>query len=458
MIRRRPSRNRPSGLSSRPPRQIDVGVPEELERVCLKALTKRPDRRYPTAGAMAEDLRRYLGGRPEGLAGGFRWALPDADAAAGRRSSWPRPGITRTDLGGVEPSRRRSHGVVRFAPRGLRPFGAEDADVYPDLLPGPRGHNGLPECIDSWRSRIEGRPGDTFRVGLIFGPSGVGKTSLVRAGILPRLSGRILSLYIEAEGECTESRLLRGIRGRCRGVPRGASLAATLVALRKGIGVPRGRKVLLVLDQFERWLQGGWGPGRRALVSALRQCDGEHLQALAVVRDDTWAAASRFMRDVGDPIVEGGNSAAVDLFDLGHARRVLEWFGRSYGVLPAGTEDLTTDQQRFLDRAVPALSEGGQVLPIRLSLLAEAVRRRAWLPRTFEAIRTGDVALTFLEETFDSETTPHMWRRHRAGACSVLRALLPGVTVPGSGTGGDPILSFSWPRATSPVRRTSTPS
>src|SRR5205823_5508545 len=159
---------------------------------------------------------------------------------------------------------------------------------FPDLLPGPRDHNGLPECIGSWRSKIDGASGDTFRVGLIFGPSGVGKTSLVKAGLLPRLSGRILWVYAEASGEGTEYHLLNGIRGRCPGLPSGTSLAATLVALRKGTSLPPGRKVLLVLDRFERWLHGGWGREERALVAALRQCDGEHLQALTVVRDDSW--------------------------------------------------------------------------------------------------------------------------------------------------------------------------
>jgi tetratricopeptide (TPR) repeat protein len=35
-------------------------VPVDLETICLKALEKDPDRRYQTAGQMAEDLRRYV--------------------------------------------------------------------------------------------------------------------------------------------------------------------------------------------------------------------------------------------------------------------------------------------------------------------------------------------------------------------------------------------------------------
>ncbi|MGE3821087.1 MAG: protein kinase, partial [Isosphaeraceae bacterium] len=43
-----------------PPRRLDRRIPVDLETICLKAMDKDPDRRYQTAGAMAEDLRRYV--------------------------------------------------------------------------------------------------------------------------------------------------------------------------------------------------------------------------------------------------------------------------------------------------------------------------------------------------------------------------------------------------------------
>ncbi len=43
-----------------PPRRINKRAPVDLETICLKALEKDPDRRYQTAGQMAEDLRRYV--------------------------------------------------------------------------------------------------------------------------------------------------------------------------------------------------------------------------------------------------------------------------------------------------------------------------------------------------------------------------------------------------------------
>src|SRR6202451_2444081 len=44
----------------RPPRQGDDGIPKELERICLKALSRRASERYSTARDLAEDLRPWV--------------------------------------------------------------------------------------------------------------------------------------------------------------------------------------------------------------------------------------------------------------------------------------------------------------------------------------------------------------------------------------------------------------
>src|SRR5262249_36347450 len=191
-----------------------------------------------------------------------------------------------------------------------------------------------------------------------------------------------------------------GLRKRCPALPRGLRLKDALAALRRGQGLPGGKKVLLVLDQFEQWLHAKRSEQNTELVQALRQCDGEHVQCLVLVRDDFGMAATRFMRDLEVRIVEGHNFATVDLFDLGHARKILAEFGRAFGQLHANPAGLTPEQDRFLDQAVAGLAQDGEVISVRLALFAEMVKGKPWTPATLRQVGgTEGVGVTFLEET-----------------------------------------------------------
>src|SRR5688572_29884809 len=47
-----------------PPRRLNVSIPADLETICLKCLEKEPRRRYASAAALSEDLRRFMAGEP----------------------------------------------------------------------------------------------------------------------------------------------------------------------------------------------------------------------------------------------------------------------------------------------------------------------------------------------------------------------------------------------------------
>ena len=254
-------------VEPKPPRELLDSIPAELERICLKALSKRASDRYATAAEFADDLDQWL--KPVTV-------VAQAEAA------------------------------VPVVPKGLRSFDAGDADFFLELLPGQRNRDGLPESIAFWKQRNEQTdPEQTFSVGLIYGPSGCGKSSLVKAGLLPHLSEDVIAIYVEATPDDTELRILRSLNKRLDNLSSrirensdaseqdrslttpATSLTDTLAALRRG----QGRKVVIIIDQFEQWLHAHRAEPEAELVKALRQCDGGRLQAIVMVRDDFYVAA-----------------------------------------------------------------------------------------------------------------------------------------------------------------------
>jgi serine/threonine protein kinase/formylglycine-generating enzyme required for sulfatase activity len=402
----------------RPLRQIDDTIPKELERICFKALSKRASERYTTAKDMAEDLRHFL-----------QTAADVGVPVVGPAPVSPPPGST-LELAPPPPTSRQSDSdqqPIKIVPRGLRSFDEHDADFFLELLPGPRDRDGLPDSIQFWKRKIEQIDPDlTFKVGLIYGPSGCGKSSLVKAGLLPRLGKHVLSVYVEATPEETETRLLKSLRKTCPDLPPGIGLVDSLLVMRQGRVLRSGQKVLLVIDQFEQWLHAKRGEENTELVAALRQCDGEHLQAIVMVRDDFWMAATRFMDALEVELLKGQNTAAVDLFDPRHALKVLTAFGIAYGNLPERTGDFSQDQHAFLDRAISELDRDGKVISVRLALFAEMVKGKPWTPATLRDVGgTEGVGVTFLEETFSSAQANPRHRLHQKAAQAVLKALLP---------------------------------
>src|SRR5262249_15414722 len=116
----------------------------------------------------------------------------------------------------------------------------------------------------------------------------------------------------------------------------------------------------------------------------------------------------------------------VDLFDRDHARKVLAAVGRAFGKLPEKSHETSKEQQEFLNQAVSGLAKEGKVICVRLSLFAEMMKGKAWLPATLKEVGGGaGVGVTFLEETFSASTAPPEHRYHQKVARTVLKALLP---------------------------------
>ncbi|MEY3173165.1 MAG: hypothetical protein RLZZ436_1079 [Planctomycetota bacterium] len=378
-----------AGSDPVPPRAVQPEIPRELEDIVLRLTARQPSRRYQDAEELIADLRHWLQQQESGTA-------------------------DRTEAPAV--------------PNGFLPFEVEHAKFYCGLLPGLRDRDGLPESIRFWKRRIESNAvEDCFGTGLISGPCGCGKSSFIRAGLLPSLRRNIATACLEMTSENPEFLLLSTLRRLCPALPSGATLSESCALLREGHEqADAGPQVLLVLDQFEQCLQWGFVEPDSELMAALRQCTTWRLQVLLVIREEYTARAAELMRELEQPLAETRNCMLLDNFEAAHAERVLMRFGRGLQKLPALESDLQPAHYEFLRRAVENVSIGGRTAPIRLAWLTDWLRRRPWESASLAGLRIGaDPGVLCLEEHFDSPRSLPGCRALAAVAQRICGALLP---------------------------------
>ncbi len=375
----------------RPLREIDSSIDRELQRICLKCLFRRKSERYLTADELADDLRHWM-------------KRPTQTISAGPAAA--------------------------FVPKGLRSYGAEDADFFLDLLPGPRDRENVPASIRFWTVRSCEPVADENRVpvGTLYGPSGSGKSSFVKAGLIPHIKDQVETIYVESTQKDTEVRLMKSLRQRFPNLPENVSLPQMLAGLGRGRWQESPRKVLIVLDQFEQWLSGTDEYNASQLARGLRHCDGESLQCLLLVRDDFWLALTRFADALEMDLLEGHNAQAIDLFDREHAKKVLIKLGQAYKRLPVEAADFSNDgpHTSFLDKAIDQLAVGNYVICVRLTVFAEMFKGRDWTLDELDVVGGVEgVGQKFLEDRFGTSAATHRHQFQKQSVQGVLEALLP---------------------------------
>jgi serine/threonine protein kinase/formylglycine-generating enzyme required for sulfatase activity len=422
-----------------PPRQLNADTPLEIQRICLRCLSKRLVDRYPSMTDVLDELRAA------------KRDLFEVPAASGPSISDPLRGLSAS---GQEPSGSTgtnapsspsqgsqtassmlalNSGLI-IVPKGLHSFSENDAEFFLHLLPGPRDRRGMPESVRFWTTQIGSRTSGDGAIGLIYGPSGCGKSSFVRAGLFPHLPASVLPVYIDCAGRDTEQRLVRQIQRVVETVDPGDDLVAMVRQLRTADHLHAGDKVLLVLDQFEQWLSAHGRYAGQVMTEALRQCNGQSVACLLLVRDDFWMSVGEFLSELEVPIAEGRNAMSLPLFDETHARDVLAAIGRSHGRLPPDHRQLTRPQRQFLRDAVDLLSSDGKVICVHLAVLAEMMKDREWTAAELRRLGgLSGVGVRFLEDTFSSPLSRPEARRCEPVARNILEQLIPttGATIKG---------------------------
>ncbi|MGO1051520.1 nSTAND1 domain-containing NTPase [Crossiella sp. CA198] len=252
---------------------------------------------------------------------------------------------------------------------GLAPYRREDADRF----------FGRDQAVADLLARLE-----RCAVVALFGASGAGKSSTLRAGLLPRLGARTAVVFAPGEdpwGSCAQAlagplgRQAAGLRTELRG-----DTEALARALRELAGGEAG--VLLVVDQFEELFTLCADEADRAgFITALCGAAGERRRVLLGVRSDFYTHCSThpdLVQVLRAGVVPLGAMSPADL------RRAITG--------PANAAGCAVETDLVAHLVSGAAAEPG-VLPLVSHALAETWRRRKGNTLTFAGFQaTGGLA------------------------------------------------------------------
>lgn len=263
-------------------------------------------------------------------------------------------GVSFTDLcmGEVAAKPPPSLPVVPFV--GLRPFRPEDAGLF----------FGRERCLQALISRLLS---ENWPLLVINGLSGVGKSSLVAAGLIPRLRERGYAVAWANILDSPQSDVLRGIRREFSATEHADSILEAVDQ-----ACPSKRPFVLVVDQLERcFTLGREGKERlefwREMAHLLRGEARCPVKVVFVVRSD-WLHAFQTVTPTPLDLPVFSFLALIDPLSMSEAREAL--------LGPLGYLQIAYEPE-LIDTVVADLaSSDGHVDPPQLQIVGEALYHR----------------------------------------------------------------------------------
>ena len=208
----------------------------------------------------------------------------------------------------------------------------------------------------------------TFRFGVLWGESGCGKTSLLRAGLTPKLRNeKFIPLYIHKPTkdpqEAIRSALLKEVPNLDK---RGDK---NLKGLLKG-AAPKGKKIVILFDQFEEFFLTNRTPSSRAgFVKWLGETINDEDLPVAVligIRADFFAHLQNFAPEISEP-TSTHSTYQLQNFDVDRAKQILS---------AASKADAISFEPALIDAVVRDLESEDLIRPAELQIVGTRMKRK----------------------------------------------------------------------------------
>ncbi len=249
------------------------------------------------------------------------------------------------------PKRRSMEPVAeRQAIKGLRSFELKDAEIFKRL----ERQKDVQDCLAALEDKA-------LRLGILTGESGAGKSSLLQAGVMPRLGDSGF------EGVCVKlgdrepigviRRALKGTEGE------------EFVPMLTGAVERAGKPIVLILDQFEQFFVQFQEAERGAFVEALKAWYASEVSVkiLIGIRGDLSDRLLEIQQALGYSL-RPNQSVRLEKFSPEQATNVLD--------VIAQTEGLAFNRSFVLEVARDELAgKDGKVLPVDVQILAQMISR-----------------------------------------------------------------------------------